>query len=80
MITVESKLDLFNKVVLEKIKKEQRRVLDEIEEKREQALANQEKESSKKADVFLRTIIEEAYDDRKSLLARAKIDKKQKGA
>ncbi len=78
MITVESKIELFNKVVLEKIKKEQDRLIDELDEKRRDTLALQEAESTEKADLFLRAIIEEAYEDKKTMLARAKSDMKKK--
>lgn len=78
MITVESKLDLFNKVVLEKIKKEQHQLERELEEKKVKALVEQEKESSKKADLFLRAIIDEAYEDKKTLLAKAKSERKHR--
>lgn len=78
MITVESKLDLFNKVVLEKIKKEQNELEQALEEKKIKALKEQEKESNKKADLFLRAIIDEAYEDKKTLLAKAKSERKHR--
>jgi len=78
MITVENKIELFNKVVLEKIKKEQDRLITELDEKRRDTLALQEAESTEKADLFLRAIIEEAYEDKKTMLARAKSDMKKK--
>ena len=77
MITVESKLDLFNKVVLDKIKEEQALLIEELEVERQGAINVQKKESTEKADLFLRAIIEEAYDDKKSMLARAKSDMKK---
>lgn len=67
MITVESKLELFNKVVLEKIKKEQIELEKVLEEKKIHALKDQEKESTKKADLFLRAIIDEAYEEKNTL-------------
>jgi vacuolar-type H+-ATPase subunit E/Vma4 len=78
MITVESKLDLFNKVVLEKIKKEQKELENVLEEKKIKALKEQEKVSTKKADLFLRAIIDEAYEDKKTLLAKAKSERKHR--
>lgn len=77
MITVESKLDLFNKVVLEKIKEEEAQLIEMLEVKRQEAIKVQKKESAIKADLFLRAIIEEAYDDKKAMLARAKSDMKK---
>lgn len=77
MITVESKLDLFNKVVLEKIKEEEAELIEMLEIKRQEAIKVQKKESTIKADLFLRAIIEEAYDDKKAMLARAKSDMKK---
>lgn len=77
MITVESKLNLFNKVVLEKIKEEKALLVEELEAKRLEALAIQKAESNKKADMFLKAIIEEAYEDKKSMLARTKSEMKK---
>lgn len=77
MITVENKLDLFNKVVLEKIKEEQAKLIEELEVERQEAIDVQKKESTEKADLFLRAIIEEAYDDKKTMLSRAKSDMKK---
>lgn len=77
MITVESKLELFNKVVLEKMKKERRDVIDTSDRQREELLASQKVRSTKKADDFLKAIIDEAYEDKKAMLARAKSDLKR---
>jgi vacuolar-type H+-ATPase subunit E/Vma4 len=78
MITVESKLDLFNKVVLEKVRKEEALLLESLEAQRMEMLKNQEVESTKKADDFLKAIIDEAYEEKKVMLARAKSDVKKK--
>ncbi|MBN2898189.1 MAG: hypothetical protein JXO44_05365 [Clostridia bacterium] len=77
MITVEGKLKLFNKVVVEKIKKEQDVVLKELELQRKKLLEDQREESTKKADQFLKAIIDEAYEDKKAMLAREKSELKR---
>jgi len=78
MITVESKLELFNKVVLEKVQREQEMLLESFQERHESVLREQKIESTKKADLFLKAIIDEAYEEKKSMLARAKSDVKKK--
>lgn len=77
MITVESKLELFNKVVLEKMRQERHAVMDTINRQREDLLAAQKVTSTKKADDFLKAIIDEAYEEKKAMLARAKSDLKK---
>lgn len=78
MITVEGKLKLFNKVVVEKIKREEDAVLRDLESKRKKLLDDQRKASTEKADQFLKAIIDEAYEDRKAMLARTKSDLKRR--
>lgn len=78
MITVEKKLKLFNKVVLEKAKEDKKNILIELEKHREAAFKLQKEESTEKADSFLRAIIDEAYEDKKAMLARAKSDLKKR--
>jgi vacuolar-type H+-ATPase subunit E/Vma4 len=77
VITVESKLELFNKVVLEKAKRERAEMLKKLEKEKENLLEAQKNESIKKADHFLKAIIDEAYEDKKAMLARAKSDLKK---
>lgn len=78
MITVEKKLKLFNKVVLEKAKEDKKEVLVELEKQKDAAFKVQKEESTEKADLFLRAIIDEAYEDKKAMLARAKSDLKKR--
>jgi len=77
VITVESKLELFNKVVLEKVKRERAEMLKKLEEEKENLLESQKNDSIEKADHFLKAIIDEAYEDKKAMLARAKSDFKK---
>lgn len=52
MITVENKLDLFNKVVLEKIKEEQAKLIEELEVERQEAIDVQKRNQLKKRIFF----------------------------
>ena len=72
MITIDSKVDLFNKVVLEKIELEYNRQLEEIEVANEMLLSNYQKEAAKKAEAFVDKMTKEAEVERKRMLSKVK--------
>lgn len=72
MITIDSKVGLFQKIVYEKIELEYKQLLEEVEVANEIALTNHQKAASEKAEHFVDTMVKDAELEKKRTIAKVK--------
>lgn len=77
MITVEEKLDVFTKLVLEKVQKEYEEKKKEIDEKNSQAIHKHRSQINEKANKIVENMVSRGEIQKNRLISRAKIERKR---
>lgn len=77
MITMEGKLDVFTKLVLEKVQKEYEEKKEEIEKGNEEAIKKHKAEIKKKSDKIIGDMTNKGNIEKNRLVSKAKIEKKR---
>lgn len=77
MITVEEKLDVFTKLVLEKVQKEYEEKKKEIDERNNEIIHNHKSEISEKADKIVENMVTRGEIQKNGLISRAKVEGKR---
>lgn len=77
MITVEEKLDVFTKLVLEKVQKEYEEKKKEIDQRNDEIIQGHKSEISEKADKIVENMVSRGEIQNKRLISRAKIEGKR---
>lgn len=76
MITIDDKLDLFRKLVLDKVRKEYDEKVAEVEQENEEEVKAFQREMEERSNEFVRYMTEKATQERRRLLSRARSDAK----
>lgn len=77
MITMEGKLDVFTKLVLEKVQKEYEEKKEEIEKGNEEAIKKHKAEIKKKSDKIIGDMMNRGNIEKNRLVSKAEIEKKR---
>ncbi len=72
MITLDNKMELFSKVVLEKIKKEYNLTMKEIDERHLIVRREKMQDSEKESQIYVRDMQNRAIEERKKIVSKAK--------
>ncbi len=78
MITVEEKLNVFTKLVLEKVQKEYEEKLTELEKKNDNVLNEHRKKIEDKKEKIIKDMINKGKIEKNRLISRASVEKKRK--
>ena len=77
MITIEEKLGLFNKLVVDQLKNRYNRKVAELEKENALRIEAFKKDAKERSEVFFGNYIKSAYEDRKKRLSRARGERKR---